>query len=29
MHIRKDDMVVVTAGDDKGSEPRKVLRALP
>lgn len=29
MHIRKDDMVVVTAGDDKGPEPRKVLRALP
>jgi large subunit ribosomal protein L24 len=29
MHIRKDDMVVVTAGDDKGAEPRKVLRALP
>jgi large subunit ribosomal protein L24 len=29
MHIRKDDMVVVTTGDDKGPEPRKVLRALP
>jgi large subunit ribosomal protein L24 len=29
MHIRKDDMVVVKTGDDKGSEPRKVLRALP
>jgi large subunit ribosomal protein L24 len=29
MHIRKDDQVVVIAGDDKGSEPRKVLRALP
>lgn len=29
MHIRKDDMVVVIAGDDKGSEPRKVLRVLP
>ena len=29
MHIRKDDMVVVTAGDDKGPDPRKVLRALP
>jgi large subunit ribosomal protein L24 len=29
MHIRKDDMVVIIAGDDKGPEPRKVLRALP
>jgi large subunit ribosomal protein L24 len=29
MHIRKDDQVVVIAGDDKSSEPRKVLRALP
>src|ERR1700760_4173127 len=29
MHIRKDDMVVVTTGDDKGPDPRKVLRALP
>jgi large subunit ribosomal protein L24 len=29
MHIRKDDMVVVKTGDDKGTEPRKVLRALP
>jgi large subunit ribosomal protein L24 len=29
MHIRKDDVVVVIAGDDKGPEPRKVLRALP
>jgi large subunit ribosomal protein L24 len=29
MHIRKDDQVVVIAGDDKGAEPRKVLRALP
>ena len=29
MHIRKDDQVVVIAGDDKGPEPRKVLRALP
>ncbi len=29
MHIRKDDQVVVIAGDDKGPEPRKVLRAMP
>ena len=29
MHIRKDDMVVVKTGDDKGPDPRKVLRALP
>jgi large subunit ribosomal protein L24 len=29
MLIRKDDMVVVIAGDDKGPEPRKVLRAMP
>jgi large subunit ribosomal protein L24 len=29
MHIRKDDMVVVITGDDKGPEPRKVLRVLP
>lgn len=29
MHIRKDDQVVVITGDDKGSEPRKVLRVLP
>src|ERR1700712_484537 len=29
MIIRKDDMVVVIAGDDKGPEPRKVLRVLP
>jgi large subunit ribosomal protein L24 len=29
MHIRKDDQVVVITGDDKGPEPRKVLRALP
>jgi large subunit ribosomal protein L24 len=29
MKIRKDDQVVVITGDDKGSEPRKVLRALP
>ena len=29
MHIRKDDMVVVIAGDDKGKEPRKVLLVLP
>src|SRR3954453_13734271 len=28
MFIRKDDMVVVIAGDDKGPEPRKVLRVL-
>lgn len=29
MNIRKDDLVVVTTGDDKGPEARKVLRALP
>ena len=29
MHIRKEDMVVVITGDDKGPEPRKVLRVLP
>ena len=29
MIIRKDDIVVVIAGDDKGPEPRKVLRVLP
>src|SRR6187549_3192242 len=29
MYIRKDDLVVVITGDDKGSEPRKVLRAIP
>jgi large subunit ribosomal protein L24 len=29
MFIKKDDLVVVIAGDDKGPEPRKVLRALP
>ncbi len=29
MLIRKDDMVVVITGDDKGPEPRKVLRVLP
>jgi large subunit ribosomal protein L24 len=29
MYIRKDDLVVVTTGDDKGPEPRKVLRVLP
>src|ERR1700761_2660496 len=29
MHIRKEDQVGVTIGDDKGPEPRKVLRALP
>src|SRR3978361_1707729 len=29
MIIRKDDVVVVIAGDDKGPEPRKVLRVLP
>ena len=28
MHIRKDDLVVVITGDDKGPEPRKVLRVL-
>ena len=29
MHIRKDDLVVVITGDDKGGGARKVLRALP
>ena len=29
MFIRKDDSVVVITGDDKGPEPRKVLRVLP
>ena len=29
MYIRKDDLVVVITGDDKGTEPRKVLRAIP
>jgi large subunit ribosomal protein L24 len=29
MLIRKDDQVVVITGDDKGPEPRKVLRVLP
>lgn len=29
MLIRKDDLVVVITGDDKGPEPRKVLRVLP
>lgn len=29
MMIRKDDMVVVIRGDDRSSEPRKVLRVLP
>ncbi|CAN5655123.1 50S ribosomal protein L24 [soil metagenome] len=29
MKIRKDDIVVVITGDDKGPEHRKVLRALP
>jgi large subunit ribosomal protein L24 len=29
MHIRKDDLVVVITGDDKGGGTRKVLRALP
>jgi large subunit ribosomal protein L24 len=29
MQIRKDDQVVVIAGDDNGSEHRKVLRVLP
>jgi len=29
MFIRKDDQVVVITGDDKGTEPRKVLRVLP
>lgn len=29
MLIKKDDLVVVIRGDDKGPEPRKVLRVLP
>jgi large subunit ribosomal protein L24 len=29
MHIRKDDMVVVITGADKGPDPRKVLRVQP
>jgi large subunit ribosomal protein L24 len=29
MFIRKDDLVVVTTGDDNGTQPRKVLRAIP
>jgi large subunit ribosomal protein L24 len=29
MLIRKDDLVVVIRGDDKGTEPRKVLKVLP
>ena len=29
MLIRKDDQVVVIAGDDKDEAPKKVLRALP
>jgi large subunit ribosomal protein L24 len=29
MHIRKDDQVVVITGDDKGPQPRKVLRVIP
>ena len=29
MHIRKDDSVVVIAGDDKSPAPRKVLRVFP
>jgi large subunit ribosomal protein L24 len=29
MLIRKDDIVVVIAGDDKGPAPRKVLKVLP
>ena len=29
MLIRKDDLVVVIRGDDKSSEPRKVLKVLP
>jgi len=28
MFIRKDDMVVVITGDDRGPEPRKVLRVV-
>jgi large subunit ribosomal protein L24 len=29
MLIRKDDLVVVIRGDDRSTEPRKVLRVLP
>lgn len=29
MLIRKDDLVVVITGDDKGPDPRKVLRVFP
>jgi large subunit ribosomal protein L24 len=29
MLIRKDDLVVVIAGDDKGPTPRKVMRTIP
>lgn len=29
MKIRKDDLVVVITGDDKGPDPRKVLRVIP
>lgn len=29
MYIRKDDQVVIITGDDKGPQPRKVLRVLP
>jgi large subunit ribosomal protein L24 len=29
MLIRKDDLVVVITGDDKGPEPRKVIRSFP
>lgn len=29
MLIRKDDLVVVIAGDDKSSDPRKVIRVFP
>lgn len=29
MFIRKDDQVVVTTGDDRGPQARKVLRAIP
>ncbi|MBX6316046.1 MAG: 50S ribosomal protein L24 [Isosphaeraceae bacterium] len=29
MYIRKDDQVVVITGDDRGPQPRKVLRAIP
>ncbi len=29
MKIRKDDLVIVITGDDKGPDPRKVLRVIP